>query len=96
MDEENGEELRSQFHAVLALAFDRPDFVIDALDALRQNADQLLGEVLTLLEDYYVLGRRIGRGRGAVAFPVETWNVYHRTLNEEARTNNSCEGWNNR
>lgn len=29
-------------------------------------------------------------------FPPATWNVHHATLNNDARTNNICEGWNNK
>ena len=29
-------------------------------------------------------------------FPHELWNVHNATLNNEPRTNNQCEGWNNR
>jgi len=29
-------------------------------------------------------------------FPPATWNVHLATLNGDARTNNACEGWNNR
>ncbi|CAK9304650.1 unnamed protein product [Gordionus sp. m RMFG-2023] len=35
--------------------------------------------------------RRIGP-----RFPPETWNVNESTLSDEERTNNQCEGWNNR
>ena len=55
-----------------------------------------LDPVLDLLEDYYVLGRRRGRGRQPPRYPVPTWNVHHRTLEGIPRTNNSVEGWNHR
>ena len=29
-------------------------------------------------------------------FPPATWNVHQATLNNDARTNNICEGWNNK
>ena len=29
-------------------------------------------------------------------FPPATWNVHHATLNNDARKNNICEGWNNK
>lgn len=30
------------------------------------------------------------------AFPPASWNVHHATLNGDPRTNNVCEGWNNK
>ena len=29
-------------------------------------------------------------------FPPELWNVHKATLNDDARANNQCEGWNNK
>ena len=91
---EENVEIRSQFHACLALAFAPVRRVPHAFTLLRDNAVEELDGVLDLLEDTYVLGRRRGRGRRAPRFPVDTWNVYERTLEGEARTNNSVEGWN--
>jgi len=28
-------------------------------------------------------------------FPIQTWNAFDVTLNNQARTNNLCESWNN-
>lgn len=89
-------ELRTQFHAILALAFVPPTDVPAALEDLRTEADQRLDDVLDLVEDYYVLGRRRGRGRARPRFPPDSWNVYQRTLEGAPRTNNSCEAWNRR
>ena len=55
-----------------------------------------LDDVLDYIEDYYVLGRRRGRGRTVPMFPVRIWNCYERTLQGLPRTNNSVEGWNRR
>ena len=90
------EELRSQFHAALALAFVPEEHVTAAFMALREAADVQMDDVLDLLEDYYVLGRRRGRGRRPPRFPIQTWNVYQRTLDSLNRTNNTPEGWNRR
>ena len=94
--EGNGTELRAQFHALLALPFVPVDHVVPAFTDLRDNCMELLDDVLDLLEDYYVLGRRRGRGRTAPRYPPQTWNVYERTLQGIPRTNNTCEGWNRR
>ena len=92
MDQEEGGELRAQFHAVVALPFCHPDTVVEAFAALRENTLPLLADMLDLLENYYILGRIRGRGRSPPAFPIRTWNVYDRTLNNQARTNNCSEG----
>ena len=90
------QEFRSQFHAVVSLAFVREEDIREAFQLLREQCVEELDDVLDLLEDYYVLGRRRGRGRGAVRYPIRTWNVFHRTLMGLPRTNNTCEAWNRR
>ncbi|CAG0883201.1 unnamed protein product [Cyprideis torosa] len=90
------QELRAQFHAILAIAFVPVADVRTALTKLRSACVEDLDDVLDLLEDYYILGRRRGRGRGAVRFPPNTWNVYEATATGVPRTNNSAEAWNRR
>ena len=62
MAEENS-ELREQFHALLSLAFVPPEDVLDAFVLISQHCVDELDEVMDHLEDYYVRGRRRGRGR---------------------------------
>lgn len=40
-------------------------------------------------------GVRLRLKRSAPLFPPSLWNVHDSTLNDEARTNNLCEAWNN-
>ena len=89
-------ELRNQFHAVMALAFVPTDHVPAAFDELQAVCTEELEEVLILLEHYYVLGKRRGRGRLPPRYPIPSWNVNNRTLEGEPRTNNSVEAWNRR
>ena len=93
---EDEHELRSQFHACLALAFVPPQHVADAFNDLREVADQRLDDILDLLEDFYILGRRRGRGRRTPRYPITNWNVYQQTIDGLPRTNNSAEAWNRR
>ena len=93
---EDNEELRAQFHAIPALPFVPTANVPAAYVELREHADERLDEVLDLLEDYYILGRRRGRGRTAPRYPPASWNAYQRTLDGINRTNNSSEAWNRR
>lgn len=93
---DDGAEIRAQFHAALALAFVPEQDVAEALQDLREAADEALDEVLDHLEDYYVMGRRRGRGRRPPRYPVASWNVYQRTLDGVPRTNNCVEAWNRR
>ena len=82
------EEVRAQFHSALALAFVPEDHVANAFMELRENADENLDDVLDLIEDYYILGRRRGRRRQAPRFPPAAWNVRERTLQGIPRTKN--------
>ena len=82
--------------AILRLTFVPPTNVVQAFSLLQQNCMKELQEVITLFENYYVLGKRRGRGRQPPMFPIESWNVYARTADGIPRTNNSVEGWNRR
>ena len=72
---EDGQELRAQFHAILALPFVPVDPVIRAFQDLEANCMDILDDLIQLLEKYYVLGRRVGCGRGVMRYPIKTWNV---------------------
>jgi len=55
--------------------------------------------ILTPLIDYFEdtwLGRSQRNRRRAPLFPIEMWNTYSATVENDARTNNSIEGWNKR
>ena len=94
--QEDEHELRSQFHACIALAYVPTEHVQAAFLDLRETADKRLDEVLDLLEDFYIMGRRRGRGRATPRYPIHTWNVYERTIQGLPRTNNTVEAWNRR
>ena len=75
--------MRSDFHALIALAFVPEEDVANAFDTLREAADDRLQPVFDHLEDNYLRGRvRRGRGRhqqrSAPMFPPSTWNCYER------------------
>ncbi|CAK9304070.1 unnamed protein product [Gordionus sp. m RMFG-2023] len=57
-------------------------------------------ELLIYFDKNYVNGElRYGRNSQRQVeplFPPETWNVFNVTIAGENRTNNVCEGWNNR
>ena len=93
---ENELELRAQFHACLSLAFVPPEHVQAAFTDLWNVTDERLDDIFHLLEDYYIVGRRRGRGRSAPRYPIQSWNVYERTVQGIPRTNNTAEAWNRR
>ena len=84
---DGNEELRHHFHAILGLPFVPIPDVRRAFDILKRKVDPGLAPVLELLENYYVLGRRRGRGRQPPRFPPESWNVHQRVLDGLPRTN---------
>ena len=85
------------------LAFLPEHLVCDGMEYLRENAPEAATEFIDYSNSTYVSGtyRRVQRPanfrlhRIPPLFPVEIWNVYDSTINNEARTNNFCEGWNN-
>ena len=77
----------------MGLPFCPPDQIPTALVELRAVADERIDDVLDLVEDFYVLGRRRGRGRRPPVFPPTKWSVHARVLAGLPRTNNSVEGW---
>lgn len=80
-----------------------PD-VIQGMDLLRRIAMPEADDVLDYFDSTYVNGmyRNVRRGghnvirRQPARFPPEVWNVHEATLNDNPRTNNQCEGWNNK
>ena len=69
--EEENDDLRSQFHAIISLCFVPPNDVPDTLALLDQSVDDPLDGVLHHLDRYYVNGRRRGRGRQQPRYRVE-------------------------
>lgn len=59
---------------------------------LKNYVDDMFIDLLLYIEINYI-GERRGRVRKAPLFPIESWNVRDRTLQGEARCNNSIESW---
>ena len=86
------------------LAFLPGDDVIGGFEHLRLIAPDGTYQLLTYFDNTYVNGIYRGRQNGnnirvrriPPRFPPATWNVHERTLADESRTNNLCEGWNSR
>ncbi len=77
-----------------ALAFVPPADLDRYFDDLSNNVDPALGPILDYFEDTY-LGRvaRGGNQRRPPQYAPAVWNVYGKTLNGHARTNNSVEAF---
>jgi len=93
---EANEELRADFHSLIALAFVPEEDVIEAFESLAASASEELQPVLDHVEDNYVRGRRRGRGRTAPAFPPSIWSCYDRALEGLPRSTNTAEAWHRR
>ena len=82
---------------LMALAFIPLSDIIDAFIELVDD-DDLPQELVAYFEMHYIGGER-GRGsrrrRVSPTFPIELWNVYQRTLDQLANTNNGVEGFHN-
>ena len=89
------------------LAFLPINDVHDGMDSLMQHTPDGAQELVDYFNKTYVTGtyRRVQPLHGQVGinlqhmpprFPPELWNVHDATINGEPRTNNQCEGWNNR
>ena len=86
------------------LAFLPEHLVCDGMEYLRENAPEAATEFVDYFNSTYVSAtyRRVQRPGEAnfrlrripPLFPVEIWNVHDSTINNEACTNNFCEGWN--
>lgn len=92
-DEEFGLHLRM----VSALAFLPPGDVIDGFEELSDNIQELYGDavggLLEYFEDTYIGRFRRNAARRPPIFATDLWNMFHRTDDELPRTNNSVEGW---
>jgi hypothetical protein len=88
-------EFSLKVRVVAALAFLLPAEVIAVFEELQEDDywEAALDDYVAYFQATY-LGRPYGRGRRrAPLFAVQSWNVYRRTLDGEARTTNQCEGW---
>ncbi|XP_041372658.1 uncharacterized protein LOC121385930 [Gigantopelta aegis] len=79
-----------------ALAFLPIEDIPVGMASLRENTPDgpMLQEAIAVLNQ--VMVRLAFGSRGFIHYPPAVWNVHEATLAGEPRTNNQCEGWNNR
>ena len=82
---------------IAALAFVPPDEVEAYFEQYCDYARNLYNDdcdpIIDYFEDTYIGRFRRNSPRRAPLFAQALWNMFHRTFNEIARTNNSIEGW---
>ena len=88
------------------LAFLPPDQVANGMLHLRNVVPDEAVPLLDYFDTTYVTGRfrrRAAQPNGVIrvgrlppAFPPASWNVHEATVTGDPRTNNVCEGWNNK
>ncbi|KAK3907398.1 PKS-NRPS hybrid synthetase [Frankliniella fusca] len=100
---EENEQMRTDFHCLIAIAFVPVDDVEEVFDALAAGADAALNAVFQHVEENFLRGRLRARRRGgrvltraAPMFPPDIWNCYERTVQGLPRTTNTCEAWHRR
>ena len=80
-----------------ALAFIPPNDIVDAFkrltDLIRNQYGDATDGVLDYFEDTYIGRFRRNAARATPNFPIQMWNMFHRTHEELPRTNNHIEGW---
>jgi hypothetical protein len=90
-------EFALNLRMICALAFLPPDVVVEGFeslcDLLREAYDDQIDDLLEYFEDTYIGRYRRNAPRRPAMFPIELWNMFHRTHDELPRTNNSIEGW---
>ena len=95
---QSDEEFSGKLRSLAALAFVPASLVEEAFDNLSEVFPDTATEILDYFEDNFI-GRpnpkaRQGQPkRRAPRFPIDLWNVYNKTVDDEPRTNNSIEGF---
>ena len=88
-------EFALQLRMISALAFVPPHDVQNSLNQLAALIHNQYGNVadgvLDYFEDNYVGRFRVNAPRGIPTFPIDFWNMFHRTDDELPRTNNAVE-----
>lgn len=87
--------------SAIGLAFVPCEDVVETFLQLQDEIDEenddmiRLEDIAEYLDRTYIRGRPARGRRRAVPprYPLEMWNVYNRTIDDEARTNNAVEGW---
>ena len=91
-------DFNTKVKCLMALAFIPPPDTIGAFTELVDD-DDLQQKLVAYFETHYMEAGGRGRGprrrRVPPTFPMGLWNVYERTLNQLANTNNGVEGFHN-
>ena len=88
--------LRSDLHSLIALAFVPVADVKDNFDDLVETIDPSLAIVVAHIHKYYIHGRCVGKKLIDPVFPPAIWNCHERVLNDLPRTTNLLEGFHNK
>ena len=91
------EEFTLHLRMRFTLAFLPPEDVIEGSeelsDTIRGLYNDTVDDLLQYFEDTYIGRFRMNAPRRPPLFPIDLWDMFHRTDNELPRTNNSVEGW---
>jgi hypothetical protein len=68
---------------------------VKAFEVLKEDACEAYFPIITYLESYYIGELLSGSGshRKVPMFPIQTWNVHERTMENRSRTQNNQEAW---
>jgi hypothetical protein len=93
-------EFALHMRMIAALAFVPQPHVIESFDLLCDQIRAIYGDeaerIMDYFEDNYIGRFRRNGPRRMPTFAIELWNMFHRTHQEMARTNNHIEGWHRR
>ncbi len=87
-------DVRTFCGRIAALALLPDNDVRLGLENLKEIANEMPLRTIPLTE--YVERVYVGSEGSPARFPPSTWNVHLQTLRRDHRTNNLCEGWNNK
>ena len=90
-------KVRRYYKYLQTLAFIPSDDVEFAFSQVKKPAPALFSPMTKYFERYYIGPLKKGSKtiRTEARYPIATWNVYERTINDLPRTNNSTEAWHN-
>ena len=96
----NDQEFALHMRMFGALAFVPPDDVIESFtllsDRIQMEYGDNINQIVDYIEDNYIGRIRRNAPPRPPTFPIELWNMFHRTYQEMPRTNNNIEGWHRR
>ena len=88
-------EFALKIKMLTSLAFVPEMEVVDCFNLLMQDFPKNAFNLAKYFEDNYI-GKKLTNGtRRIPLFPIRLWNVFARVQDQQARTNNSVEGWQN-